>query len=104
MICTFYHYSRVNDASKWTIYAGKTHKSLQEPATQQKRQAVKIVDAKSPNHILHKDISLVKVDKPFHYNNYVRPICLPTKDVKVGDICFVKGWGETQGTLYTLVA
>ncbi|XP_052105156.1 coagulation factor IX-like [Mytilus californianus] len=88
----------VNDATKWTIYAGKTHKSLQEPSTQQKRKAVKIVDAKSPDHILHKDISLVKVDKPFNYNNYVRPICLPTKDVKVGDICFVKGWGETQGT------
>ena len=93
-----YFFCRSTDVTEWTIYAGKTQKALDEPITQQKRQMIKIVDFPNPtNNFLNKDIALVKVDTNFTYNNYVRPICLPWREAKEGDRCFVKGWGETQG-------
>lgn len=50
------------------------------------------------------DIAMARVDSPFNYNRWVRPICLPSPDrcgmgehwkmgPKVGTICTAIGWG-----------
>jgi len=48
------------------------------------------------------DIALVKLNKLVHFNNYVRPICLPEKIPEAMfetsfQKCRVCGWGETEG-------
>jgi len=40
------------------------------------------------------DLALVKVKRPFKFNKYVEPICLPGPDIKDKEIdVFVSGWG-----------
>lgn len=88
-----------SDAKQWKVYAGKTHKTEDEPGTQQERQAIKvIIIPNDSSNFLNRDVALLKVDKEFNYDNYVRPTCLPRKEITEADFCFVKGWGETQGT------
>ena len=45
------------------------------------------------------DISLVKLDVPVIFSDYIIPACLPTHDhdVTVGLNCVITGWGDTQG-------
>lgn len=42
------------------------------------------------------DISLLKMENPIIFSDYVRPICLPPRDVnlKDGRVCTVIGWGQ----------
>ncbi|KAK3091922.1 hypothetical protein FSP39_023749 [Pinctada imbricata] len=42
------------------------------------------------------DIALIELDEPIHFNDYVRPVCLPgSSDVTpVGTRCYVAGWGK----------
>ena len=41
------------------------------------------------------DIMLLKLETPVSYNQYMKPICLPTQDKneQVQDWCYVTGWG-----------
>ena len=48
-------------------------------------------------NILDKDIALIKFDQPMVINQYVTPVCLPTREPKEKDYCVVVGWGEVQG-------
>ncbi|CAH1246036.1 LPA [Branchiostoma lanceolatum] len=42
------------------------------------------------------DIALVKLSTSINYNDYVRPVCLPSEDAAVGTECYVTGWGNLQ--------
>jgi len=47
---------------------------------------------------IHDDIALVKVAKPFKFNKYIQPICLPQSSAVVSypnQDLFVAGWGDT---------
>lgn len=50
------------------------------------------------------DLALMKVSRPFHFNRYVRPVCLPSESSagpewlfgpRAGTICTAVGWGAT---------
>lgn len=50
------------------------------------------------------DLALMKVIKPFHFNKYIRPVCLPSVTSagpgwlwgpRPGTICTAVGWGAT---------
>uniref|UniRef100_H2Z616 Peptidase S1 domain-containing protein n=1 Tax=Ciona savignyi TaxID=51511 RepID=H2Z616_CIOSA len=46
------------------------------------------------------DIALVRLDPPLQYSRKVAPLCLPniTKlSVQPGELCYVTGWGSTNG-------
>ncbi|XP_071493568.1 uncharacterized protein [Diadema antillarum] len=45
------------------------------------------------------DLALVLVDKPFDFNDYVQPACLPDTDFRVepGTYVTTTGWGQTKG-------
>lgn len=58
----------------------------------------------NPSSLVLHDIAMARVDSPFHFNRWVRPICLPTPDrcgmaenwklgPKTGTICTAIGWG-----------
>ena len=47
---------------------------------------------------MHNDLALLKVNEPFQFNRWTRPICLPAPgvDPSPGTICTAVGWGATQ--------
>ena len=53
------------------------------------------------------DIALIRLPTRLRYDNYTRPVCLPTEPVDAGTKCVATGWGATQGkqnnnyTVYT---
>lgn len=51
------------------------------------------------NNFLDRDMALIELDSPFAFNQYVSPVCLPTRNPAVNDYCVVVGWGNTQGKL-----
>ena len=45
---------------------------------------------------LRHDLAMIVVSKPFVYNNYVKPACLPKFPTKPGKICYTSGLGKTR--------
>ncbi|MBN3305334.1 OVCH1 protein, partial [Amia calva] len=45
------------------------------------------------------DVALLQLATPLVYNNYVHPVCLPSKsqEVNYSGSCTVSGWGSKQG-------
>jgi len=42
------------------------------------------------------DYALVRVDRPFDFNNCVGAACLPSGDVSAGTNCWITGWGTLR--------
>lgn len=87
----------------WKAIGGRHLKDKNE-ANNQPRDVIKIV--KFPNNgenILDKDVAIIKFDKPMTINDYVTPICLPTREPTVNDECVVVGWGDVQGTVHFML-
>ena len=40
------------------------------------------------------DLALLKLAEDLVWNDYVRPVCLPTSDVAGGTVCWITGWGD----------
>ncbi|KAJ8684425.1 hypothetical protein QAD02_020217 [Eretmocerus hayati] len=40
------------------------------------------------------DISLLRLERPVSFSDYVRPVCLPSSEPKSGRSCTVTGWGQ----------
>ena len=88
-----------------TVIAGSSYRSLRgvnnpsyEKSKWQIRKGIKVVN--NPEFVLHRflnDISLLKVDSAFQFNEYVSPICLPSADYFVDDgVCTISGLGRTK--------
>ena len=43
---------------------------------------------------LENDIALVKLSAPVVFTDEVSPICLPTRQTRVGEVCVAIGWGR----------
>ncbi|VDI31674.1 suppressor of tumorigenicity protein 14 [Mytilus galloprovincialis] len=87
-----------SDIRNWQIKAGSHYKDRSESSDQ-----IRLIKKKSPlfnptTNILDRDITILEVNSPFVFNNYVRPVCLPERHPRKGDKCAVVGWGSTQGT------
>ena len=41
------------------------------------------------------DIVVIEVNEPFEMNEFVRPACLPTRQILPSETCIVSGWGRT---------
>ena len=49
-----------------------------------------------PSTGLDYDVALIKLREPIRFNNNVRPVSLPTRDLPPGTNCYVTGWGNTR--------
>lgn len=93
--CTFGKTSH----SGWKIYAGDKNIYKLKSADLQSRKAVKIYNHQNyQDSKYHYDIAVIKVDRPFTFTSYVRPICLPDSEKEFPDdlACHVSGWGATK--------
>ena len=46
------------------------------------------------------DISLLRMDEPVRFTDYIRPVCLPSPndEIRDGRLCTVVGWGQLYET------
>lgn len=44
---------------------------------------------------VYNDIQLVKLNESVSFNEYIKPICLPSPELDIGTIFTVSGWGGT---------
>lgn len=96
------HFSE-SDIKNWQIKAGSHYKDRSESSDQ-----IRLIKKKSPlfnptTNILDRDITILEVNTPFVFNNYVRPVCLPERHPRKGDNCAVVGWGSTQGNVINIL-
>ena len=60
--------------------------------------------SKTKREQVEDDIALIKTETPFRFDSCVQPACLPnpnfaqTGQPLVGSICWITGFGESQGT------
>lgn len=47
---------------------------------------------------MNNDIALIVLKSPVHFNDYIQPICLPSKHASYeqGRMCTISGWGSIQ--------
>ncbi|XP_065315290.1 transmembrane protease serine 11G-like [Gordionus sp. m RMFG-2023] len=78
-----------------TLFSGNVNDEFE-----QMRRAVRVTEHEGFNNGLkfNNDIAIIELDSPVQYNDYISPICLPTKEYSVGSLCYVTGYGSTKGT------
>ncbi|KAM8971861.1 ovochymase-1 [Pelodytes ibericus] len=86
------------DPSHWLIAAGKHDRLLNEPTEQRRTVRAVIVHDKFDLVSYDYDMGMLLLEEPLDFNDYVRPICMPTlADPPIpSSICVVTGWGNTQ--------
>ncbi|XP_058526707.1 plasminogen isoform X3 [Ochotona princeps] len=85
---------RSNVASSYRVILGAHQEKNLEPHVQD------IIVGKIFLEPSRSDIALLKLSSPAVITNQVIPACLPASNYMVADrtVCYITGWGETQGT------
>ncbi|XP_066556552.1 trypsin-2 [Amia ocellicauda] len=81
------------------VVAGDHDITTKDPE-EQKRSVKEVILHPGYNDIsLDYDVALLQLATPLVYNNYVHPVCLPSKsqEVNYSGSCTVSGWGSKQG-------
>jgi plasminogen len=84
--------------SRYTIHAGRHYTSTDTTGIQRSGVSRVIVHPSYNPNTINNDLALLKLSSPFSMTSHVSPVCLPSSDAYNGQLCFVTGWGETQGT------
>merc|ERR1740131_720375 len=42
------------------------------------------------------DVAVLELSAPIAFNDYVKPVCLPSAPVRVGTKCYITGWGRNN--------
>ena len=80
----------------WTVMAG-VHNINKTSVHQQNRTIEKVLMHESyDTDLVDFDITLLKLNKPLVFNDYVSPVCLPRTLVPDNTSCIVSGWGDTK--------
>ncbi|XP_025270509.1 uncharacterized protein LOC105249312 isoform X1 [Camponotus floridanus] len=90
-----------SEISGWTIQLGITRR-LSHSYLGQKLKVKRVIA--HPNYNLgvahDNDIALFQLERRVHYNDHLKPVCLPTAatNLKPGTLCTVIGWGKKNDT------
>ncbi|XP_063423148.1 suppressor of tumorigenicity 14 protein homolog [Mytilus trossulus] len=82
----------------WTVYAGKHHENKTDPHEQVRNISKILIHDQYDMDEIDTDVTLLKLDAPLQFNDYIKPVCLPQHDAPDGQMCIVTGWGEVQET------
>nr|CDJ26742.1 CUB and LDL domains-containing trypsin-like serine peptidase 1 protein [Tityus serrulatus] len=92
----------------WRLHFGKHNKF-----TEDKTEVVRYVDRlviypdipeatflKTRQFNIRDDLTLLKLNAPLNFTDYIQPVCLPPKNkqLPVGTDCYSTGWGMTRGS------
>ncbi|CAH2276338.1 ovochymase-1 [Pelobates cultripes] len=86
------------DPSHWFVIAGKHDRSLNEPTEQMRAVRMVHVHEKFNLKTFDYDMVFLWLEKPLEFNDFVRPICMPSVDEPLApsSVCVVTGWGNIQ--------
>ena len=42
-------------------------------------------------HRFNNDIALMQLSREVHFTSYIKPVCLPKKDIPAGSYCYITG-------------
>ena len=80
----------------WFVIAG-VHNINKTSVHQQNRTIEKVLMHDSyDSYLVDFDITLLKLNKPLVFNDYVSPVCLPRVLVPDNTSCIVTGWGYNE--------
>ncbi|XP_074648856.1 atrial natriuretic peptide-converting enzyme-like [Tubulanus polymorphus] len=87
----------LTEKSDMTLVFGVTRRNAYSPYRQTRKPIHMVRTTNYTYGNWPNDISLIKLDRPVDFNDYVRPICLPAADLKLpaGTRCYAAGFGRT---------
>uniref|UniRef100_A0A182FG68 limulus clotting factor C n=2 Tax=Anopheles albimanus TaxID=7167 RepID=A0A182FG68_ANOAL len=85
----------------YEVRSGMLRKRSYSPQVQVTHVTHMIVHHAYSSKLMANDIALLRVEHPFRYNRWVRPICLPAKHRTTGDRDWL--WGPKPGTVCTAI-
>ena len=88
------------NADEFQFWVGKHLKDMTEPMTEQLLYADKIKIHPEYGKVTKHDadLAIISLRHPTSFDNYVRPVCLPTRDPIEMSACYVTGYGTTKNT------
>ncbi|CAB0038382.1 unnamed protein product [Trichogramma brassicae] len=79
----------------WVARIGTTKReSLPSPYEQVLRVDYVVTHPNYNNTGYINDIVLLRLEKPMTFSDYVRPVCLPSREPQHDELCTVTGWGQ----------
>ncbi|KRX99891.1 Ovochymase-1 [Trichinella pseudospiralis] len=83
--------------AKFEVVAG-AHNVKNAERTQQKSRVKAYIPGDYSVYTFVNDIALLKLEKPFVFNKFVHPVCLPkfNESLPIGYKCMVAGWGSLR--------
>lgn len=93
--------------SGWRIHIGNYHKFKKDSSEQIRYPERIIIYGISSSEFeetgkfdIVNDMALIKLNAPVTFSKYVKPICLPDPELKLGtgSNCYATGWGATRGS------
>jgi len=87
-------------ASHFKVVAGahNIHSVLPESTTQTVHVENMWKHESYDNRVITNDVSLLKLDQPLVFDEYVQPMRLATNETAPGTVCVNSGWGSTSHT------
>ncbi|XP_072255047.1 ovochymase-1 [Pyxicephalus adspersus] len=85
------------DPSLYLIIGG-IHDRFLNASNEQRRNVLAITAHENFNILtFNYDVGMLRVEEPFVFNDFVRPVCLPRKNepIEPSSLCVVTGWGGT---------
>jgi len=84
-----------NHADFFTVKVGE-HDRRKPEGSEKNYKVKRIIRHPSYNRYLSNDIALLQLSEDVTFTNYVKPVCLPEKDVPVGTDCYITGFGKIR--------
>lgn len=77
-----------------TVRVGEHNTRLREGTEQDIRVSRVFAHPRFSFRTMMSDVALLKLSRPISFNRYVQPVCMPTAPARVGDSCYITGWGR----------
>jgi len=80
------------------VVVGEHDRTKPETPASAKTHKVKrvVMHPKYSRRTLSNDIALLELAEDVTFNDYVKPVCLPEKEIPVESFCYITGWGKIK--------
>jgi len=80
----------------FSVRVGEHDRGVEE-GTEEDIEVQKVVrHVEYSQYTINNDIALLQLSRPVKYSKYVKPVCLPSKEVSNGTDCYITGWGKMK--------
>ncbi|ESO83964.1 hypothetical protein LOTGIDRAFT_184009 [Lottia gigantea] len=83
---------------EWQVGVGKHYLMQAEKGVEAIGLADIIIHPQYNSHTSYNDIALLRLKQPVNMTSRISTICLPTQPQRIGQNCYVTGWGDSFDT------